>query len=117
MFPKADDLRKVRIAGSHDEYLCELDLEGSCLRLALLCKGDADEEDLKRYLLLVNIGKVEDVQFNVQTPYTSKCLTKAEKILYTFNLNSMNEAVIYAIHYWENEVFTKIISGSYSFER
>ena len=115
-FPTSDELRKVRVHGHEDEYLCVVEEDGK-LHNAYLCSETVGHQDLRDYLRALNIGKVEDIVVSSQSACTIKTLTKDEKITYNSLLARMNEAIIYAESYWENEVFTKILTGKYLFER
>lgn len=111
-FPTSNELRKVRINGHEDEYLCTINEDGS-LHNAYSCEEKAEVGDFKKYIRALNIGKVEDVIVSPKLSCTIKTLTKDEKITYDTLLARMNEAIIYAGSYWENEVFTKITTGKY----
>ncbi len=114
-FPTADEVKKVRIGSQKDEYLCCI--EGNELRHALRCDEAVEETDLQKYVMALNVGKVEDIIVGGQKNFSIKSLTKIEKTVYTSLISKMRETKIYAGHYWENEVFTKLLTGKYSFIR
>lgn len=116
-FPSSTEIKKVRIGGQNDEYLCVLNEDKTLLQLAYLCKGQAESDDFRNYIRALNIGRTEEISINGMVSFTSRTLTQAEVVSYDTLLARMNEARIYAGHYWENEVFTKILTGKYLFER
>ncbi|MFH1630364.1 MAG: hypothetical protein ABIE47_16805 [Pseudomonadota bacterium] len=115
-FPTSDELRKVRVYGHEDEYLCVVEKDGK-LHNAYLCSKAVEQRDFRDYLRALNIGRVEDIIVSSKSACTIKTLTKDEKITYSSLLARMNEALIYAESYWVNEVFTKILTGKYLFEK
>lgn len=114
-FPSSEEIKKVRIGNQENEYLCIV--ENAQLKNAFSCKDKVDKSDFPYYLRAFNVGKIEDITLGGASTFTMKSLTKDEKISYDALLARINEAKIYADHYWENEVFTKILTGSYSFEK
>lgn len=102
---KADDLKIITMDGNHYIGIIKDEITIEYLKY---CKNGFDESDLVDWFKKWNIETLETITLSPSQGMRYRSLNPKEKSIFLSLQARMHQSKMYAMNYWENEVFDKI---------
>lgn len=84
--------------------------EGDNIEYALSCGEKVESDHFCRWFQKWNVEELQTIEISKQMPFMTRKLDEDEKVIFEVHRQTLAKAKRYALNYWENEVYTRLIS-------